>query len=40
MTALYDRLGGEGAISLVIDRFYEYMLNDTKIKGYFEKTDM
>jgi truncated hemoglobin YjbI len=40
MASLFDKLGGEGAISLVIDRFYEYMLDDPKIKAYFEKIDM
>ena len=40
MASLFDRLGGEAAISAVVDKFYEYMLVDPIVKHFFETTDM
>lgn len=40
MTTLYEQLGGQAAISSVVDKFYEIMLVDPIIKPFFEKTDM
>ncbi|MDJ1432909.1 group 1 truncated hemoglobin [Halostagnicola sp. A-GB9-2] len=37
---LYDRLGGEEAIGAVVDQFYEYVLADDDLVGYFEDVDM
>jgi hemoglobin len=37
---LYDRLGGEGAISAVVDKFYEFMLADPIVSPFFLNTDM
>ena len=37
---LYERLGGEGAIKSVVDKFYVYMLDDARVKEFFKNTDM
>jgi hemoglobin len=36
---LYDRLGGEAAIDLVVDEFYDRVLADDSLAPYFEDTD-
>ncbi|WP_410765568.1 group I truncated hemoglobin [Haloferax sp. DFSO60] len=38
--SLYERLGGEDALSAVVDEFYERMLADEQLQGYFEDADM
>ena len=38
--SLYDRLGGQGAINAVVDKFYEYMLSDPITAPFFKGTDM
>jgi hemoglobin len=40
MASLYDRLGGEAAITAVVDKFYEFMLADPIVAPFFAKTDM
>ncbi len=40
MTSLYDRLGGEGAIASVVDKFYDFILIDPKVNHFFSTTDM
>ena len=40
MASLYDRLGGEGAISAVVDKFYEFMLADPITAPFFATVDM
>lgn len=40
MATLYQKLGGEAAISAVVDKFYEFMLADTEIRHFFVTTDM
>jgi len=37
---LYDELGGEAAIGAVVDEFYDRVLDDEQLVGYFEDTDM
>ncbi|WP_276254963.1 group I truncated hemoglobin [Halomontanus rarus] len=37
---LYERLGGEDAIAAVVDRFYERVLADDRLVGFFEDVDM
>jgi hemoglobin len=37
---LYERLGGEGTISKVVDAFYERVLADERLAPLFEDTDM
>ncbi len=38
--SLYDQLGGEAAISKVVDYFYELVLKDDSVNSYFKETDM
>jgi hemoglobin len=33
-------LGGEAAISAVVDKFYDFMLSDKVVSPFFDKTDM
>ena len=40
MEPLYDRLGGQDAISKVVDVFYEKVLADETVNKFFEETDM
>lgn len=40
MATLYERLGGEAAITSVVDKFYVYMLADEITAPYFANTDM
>ena len=35
MTTLYDRLGGQGAIDAFVPLFYEKVLADDRINGFF-----
>lgn len=37
---LYERLGGRDAISDVVDDFYDRMLDDERVAGFFEDVDM
>lgn len=37
---LYERLGGEDAITAVVDRFYERVLADDQFVHFFEDVDM
>jgi hemoglobin len=38
--SLYERLGGEGAISAVVDYFYELMLKDQRVSHFYEAVDI
>ncbi|WP_055073514.1 group 1 truncated hemoglobin [Pseudanabaena sp. 'Roaring Creek'] len=40
MTTLFEKLGGAAAIDLAVDRFYERVLQDDRIKHFFANTDM
>ncbi|MDJ0536627.1 MAG: group 1 truncated hemoglobin [Xenococcaceae cyanobacterium MO_207.B15] len=40
MSTLYDKLGGEKTVKLVVEKFYERVLNDDRIKHFFEGVDM
>jgi hemoglobin len=37
---LYDQLGGEAAIELAVDKFYDRVLKDERIKHFFDNVDM
>ena len=37
---LYERLGGHEAIASVVDEFYDRMLDDERVAGFFENVDM
>jgi hemoglobin len=36
----YERVGGGPAIRAVVDRFYELVLGDERLSGYFAGTDL
>lgn len=38
--SLCERLGGEPAIKAVVDKFYDYMLTDDRVKEFFKNSDM
>ncbi|WP_338469585.1 group 1 truncated hemoglobin [Niallia sp. XMNu-256] len=38
--SLYEKLGGEAAISKVVDYFYELVLKDDTVNQFFKDTDM
>ena len=40
MDTLYDRLGGQDAITKVVDVFYEKVLADETVNQFFRETDM
>ena len=40
MSTLYERLGGEAAVNLAVDKFYEKVLADNRIKQFFTNLDM
>ncbi|TYQ26515.1 group 1 truncated hemoglobin [Pseudanabaena sp. UWO311] len=40
MTTLFEKLGGAGAVAVAVDRFYERVLQDDRIKHFFANTDM
>jgi len=40
METLYERLGGEAAMMEAVSRFYEKVLADARLGGYFEALDM
>ena len=40
MTTLYEKLGGKDAVDIAVDKFYGYVLNDERIKHFFDKVDM
>lgn len=38
--SLYERLGGEDAIAAVVDEFYDRVMSDEQVAGYFSDVDM
>ena len=40
MSTLYEKLGGENTVKLVVEKFYERVLNDDRINHFFEQVDM
>lgn len=40
MSSLYERLGGEDAVNAAVDIFYQKVLADDRINGFFENLDM
>lgn len=40
MTTLFEKLGGKEAVDLAVDKFYERVLADDRIKHFFANTDM
>jgi len=40
MTTLFEQLGGDGAVDAAVDKFYDKVLADDRIKHFFVNTDM
>ncbi len=40
MSTLYEKLGGEKTVKLVVENFYQRVLNDDRINHFFENVDM
>ena len=40
MASLYERIGGEAAVSAAVEKFYEKVLSDDRVKHFFEGVDM
>ena len=40
MSSLYERIGGEPAVSEAVDVFYRRVLSDDRISSFFEDVDM
>lgn len=40
MSTLFEKLGGSEAVNLAVDKFYERVLNDGRVKHFFEGVDM
>lgn len=40
MKTLYEKLGGKEAVDIAVDRFYEKVLHDDRVKHFFADTDM
>ena len=40
MLTLYEKLGGEKTVKLVVEKFYERVLNDDRINHFFAQVDM
>ena len=38
--SLYERIGGKDALNAAVDRFYERVLADDRIKQFFDSVDM
>lgn len=38
--SLFERLGGAAAVDAAVERFYEKVMGDAKLKPFFTKTDM
>lgn len=40
MSNLFEKLGGKQAVELAVDKFYDKVLHDARIKHFFEGVDM
>lgn len=40
MATLFEKLGGAAAVDLAVDKFYERVLQDDRIKHFFANVDM
>lgn len=40
MSTLYEKLGGEKTVKLVVEKFYERVLKDDRINHFFASVDM
>jgi hemoglobin len=40
MQTLFERIGGEAAVDLAVDKFYDKVLADVRIQHFFDNMDM
>ena len=40
MSTLFEKLGGADAVNVAVDKFYEKVLSDDRIKHFFDDVDM
>ena len=40
MRDVFKRIGGKAAVDAAVDRFYEYMLTDDRVKHFFANINM
>ncbi len=40
MRTIFKKIGGREAVDAVVQRFYEYMLDDDRVKHFFDNTNM
>ena len=40
MASLYEQLGGKEAVNLAVENFYQKVLNDERVKHFFDGIDM
>ena len=40
MTSLYERIGGKDAVTAAVELFYEKVLDDPRIRSFFDDVDM
>ncbi len=40
MSTLFEQLGGRDAVNAAVDIFYGYVLNDDRIKHFYDDVDM
>jgi len=40
MTTLFEKLGGAAAVNLAVDKFYDRVVNDDRVKHFFADVDM
>jgi hemoglobin len=40
VTSLYDTIGGEPALTIVVDDFYDRVMGDPELSGFFAGTNM
>ncbi|AFY84862.1 group I truncated hemoglobin [Oscillatoria acuminata] len=40
MATLFEKLGGKAGVETAVDKFYQRVLNDDRIKHFFEGVDM
>lgn len=38
--SLFDRLGGRAAVDAAVDKFYDRILSDSRISGFFQNVDV
>ena len=40
MSTLFEQIGGRDAVNAAVDVFYDHVLNDDRIKEFFDDVDL